>query len=744
MEAGERAGSCPVGPERYHFDTVVVDAGAHTLTRDGAPVALEPKAFAVLLELLRHPGELLGRDELLDRVWGHRHVTPGVLTRSIAQLRSALGDDAHVPRYIQTQHALGYRFVGQLRPEPAGPGPPATLAVPEPIAAPTPAFPDAPGPTPVPAPSSAPEPAPAPTPASAAAPVATGARLRRWKPRHAWMALAALLAVALAAALWWPRGTGEAVPGEASVAVLPFTSLSDRREDSYFAEGLAIELHDALASVPGLKVAAPASTAAAHRANPDPHVLGSAVGVATVLDASVRREGDRVRINARLVDASSGFTLWSDRFDRELDDVFDVQAEIAAEVTRALLGVLPRGGNELRARLAPTRQLAAYEAYLRGRQQLAQAQDEEGWQAAVLHFRQALMIDRGFSRASAGVCRVELKRFEAYRDTPAFERARDACGEAARMDPELREVSLALGELYRVRGEDERAIEQYMRALDDLSLRPAAWVGLARIHSGRGEGALAQEYFARALALHPGDASVHRELGMHRYASGDLEGAIDAFLTATSLLPDDAGLWASLGGLYLAAGRRQAAADAFTRSLAIRPVYAALSNLGTLRYGEGRYAAAADLYRRAAALDPADFRIWGNLGDATSAAGGNGSGAAARAYGRAAEMARDYLAIKPGDAQATALLGWYEANLGRAADARAQAAAAEALATEHAEVALVNAQTLALLGDEAGARERLRQARGAGIADQRIAASPVLRPLLDSPSRAAVRGVGNQ
>src|SRR5690606_6155330 len=105
----------------YRFGDIVVDAPAHTLERAGALQQIEPKAFAVLLALLRRPGELLGREELLDLVWGHRHVTPGVLTRAIAQLRHALEDDSHNPRYIQTQHAMGYRFVGVLEDSDDGP-----------------------------------------------------------------------------------------------------------------------------------------------------------------------------------------------------------------------------------------------------------------------------------------------------------------------------------------------------------------------------------------------------------------------------------------------------------------------------------------------------------------------------------------------------------------------------------------------------------------------------------------------
>lgn len=99
----------------YAFDGFRLDTVSHELRRDGVAVALEPKAFDALAKLLAHAGALRSRDELLDAVWGHRHVAPGVLNRSIAQLRRALGDDADHPRYIQTAHALGYRFIGRRR-----------------------------------------------------------------------------------------------------------------------------------------------------------------------------------------------------------------------------------------------------------------------------------------------------------------------------------------------------------------------------------------------------------------------------------------------------------------------------------------------------------------------------------------------------------------------------------------------------------------------------------------------------
>ena len=178
----------------------------------------------------------------------------------------------------------------------------------------------------------------------------------------------ALLALLTALAIWIAQRTQPARAAEASIAVLPFTSLSENKSDGYFADGLTVEMHDALAGVPGLKVIAAPQRGEVKQG--DAKSLGAQLGVATLLDASVRREGARVRINARLTDARTGFTLWTQRYDRETSDVFGLQSEIANEVVQSLLGVLPGDGQALARRLAPTRNIAAYDAYLKGRQQL--------------------------------------------------------------------------------------------------------------------------------------------------------------------------------------------------------------------------------------------------------------------------------------------------------------------------------------------------------------------------------------
>lgn len=762
----EPGGLPPAAPLHARFDAIEVDEAAHVLRVDGEERPLEPKAFAVLLELLRQPGQLVGHDALLDAVWGHRHVTPGVVTRAISQLRAALGDDPHHPRYIQTQHALGYRFIGM--PDPVPPSDPAPAPAP-PADAPA-SVPEAVGTVPAQAPATpasespaAPAPAPAPAatgawPAGAGAMAAAPGQARVARARGGRRSddhlravdaragrqperdrdrirIAAFVAVALVAAavlvLWGAMRPDAPLQraSAASIVVLPFTSLSEDPQDRYFAEGLAIEMHDALAGIPGLQVAAQPAAGIGEAATRDPRQLGSLYGVATVLDASVRREGQRVLVNARLVDTMSGFTLWHERYDREAADVFELQGAIAAEVVAALPLARPVDGARLATRLAPTRSHAAYDLYLQGQALLMSSSGQDRMEEAIGHFQQALAVDPRFARAQAGMCRAEIRRFEAARDPDAFARAQSACARAAQMDPGLREVDLALGDLARVRGELDQAETHYNRALDDVALRPAAYLGMARVHRARDEPELALDYFERARQLRPGDAVIHRELGYHHYLAGDLAAAIEAYRIASTLDPDDPSLWASLGGLRLAAGDAAGAEQAFTRSLEIQPGYAALSNMGTLRYEQGRHAEAAELFREAARLNTEDFRVIGNLGDALAAVPATAA-QAADAYRRAADMAERYLAIRPDDGEALAWLAWYRANLGEQVAARELAARAEALEPGRGDVAFVLAQTHAVLGDAAGARERIATARRLEVPESRIRASPSLRALL--------------
>lgn len=689
----------------YRFGDVEVDTAAHRVVRAGQELALEPKAYAVLLVLLERSGFAIPRDELLDLVWGHRHVTPGVLNRVVARLRKALGDDAEHPRYIQTLHAVGYRFIGEpdvlLHPEP-----PAPHAPPE-------------GDTRVLARESAP-----PNPEAGGAPdasagYAAGLRSGRWL-----FAAALSLALATALAWWWHGRAGQ--PVGPAIAVRPFSMLGGREDDAWFAEGLAVEMHDALASVPGLKVAALMPGDAPHR-DGDVRALGRELGVDAVLDASIQREGERLRIIARLTDTATGYVLWSRSYEHPMSQLFATQAAIADQVVESMLGAMPAGRESLRARLAPTRSMAAFDAYLRGLHLARAPPSPERSARAAEAFRAALAEDAGFARAQAALCTVETARFEYWNDAEAYDRGLAACARAAGFDPVPAEAALALGNLYRVGGHLDQALAQFERALGFPSAAAMAHVGIAKVHAARGSAAPAQRHFEQALALAPESARVRAEVGFQAYRDGRLEEAIAHYRVALELAPDDAGNWNTYGFLHLLTGDTAEAARAFERSIAIAPSADVLANFGTLRAWSGEHEAAVALYRKALELDPDDFVNWGNLGDGLRASGAPAD-EVRRAYAEADARARRYLAIASDDGYAMAASGWYAANLGRRADALERVDASRRAAQgDAAEIALYNAETLALLGQREASLAEVQRARHEGMHEARIRASPALQ-----------------
>ena len=290
------------GSHTYVFDRFRLQTGRHELCRDGKPVALEPKAFAVLTQLLAHEGELLARDTLLDAVWGHRYVTPGVLSRSIAQLRRGLEDDCDHPHYIQTVHALGYRFIAPVRLE----GTPATNEA-------------------------------VPSPAASIAPAGV------------------LVAE--------PEADVHAV--SLPVAVLPFVNMSDDPEQAYFSDGITEDIITELSRWHMLAVRSRAASFRYRGVAVDVRQVARELAVRFIVEGSVRRMGDCVRITVQLIDAEAGNHVWAEKYDSSLSQLFAVQDEVVCRIVGTLVGRVQACDAE-RARRKPPSSLAAYECVLKG------------------------------------------------------------------------------------------------------------------------------------------------------------------------------------------------------------------------------------------------------------------------------------------------------------------------------------------------------------------------------------------
>jgi adenylate cyclase len=245
---------------------------------------------------------------------------------------------------------------------------------------------------------------------------------------------------------------------EASVAILPFADLSEARDQDYFCDGLAEEILNALAKVRGLHVASRTASFRFRDGSAPPSEIGRQLQVAAIMEGSVRKAGDRVRVTAQLVDATNGYHLWSDNFDRNLADIFAIQEEIARNVVNAVRPTLHAPLDFELQRRAP-RDMRAYEFYLRGRQ-LESRMTELSWKQAPQMFRRAIEIDPQYAQAHAGLAdsltELMLWRLERL-DSGALEEAQAAAHRALELDPDLAEAHVARAHALALSGDEARA-----------------------------------------------------------------------------------------------------------------------------------------------------------------------------------------------------------------------------------------------------------------------------------------------
>jgi TolB-like protein/DNA-binding winged helix-turn-helix (wHTH) protein/Tfp pilus assembly protein PilF len=292
------------------FDDIEIDVDGRRLIVAGKDVALEPKTFAVLALLAGNPGKTLTHDDILDAVWGHRHVTQSVLHRAIALLRQALGGRSPQRQYIHTVHGVGYRFdarvLRRLSPSLMD-GAPSTISGDASIAA-------------------------APARQAAGAGQATVPRPRRNRVPIA----IAVCALFVLGAFFVLRTRAPAPPASPTLVVLPLQVIGDDTNEAAFAAGLSEELTTRLARVPGLQLISGTSATIARKEDFDPSQLAEKLHTTHALEGSLREAGDKLRIDLRLIETPTGRTVWAQDYDRSSGDVFTMQQEIAQAVANAL------------------------------------------------------------------------------------------------------------------------------------------------------------------------------------------------------------------------------------------------------------------------------------------------------------------------------------------------------------------------------------------------------------------------
>ena len=406
------------------FKAFRLDTENHLLWRNGDRVPVAPKAFDVLAYLVEHAGRVVAQDEILEALWPETYVNPEVLRKYILEIRKALGDRPDKPKFIETLPKRGYRFVapvtdGSTTESPNVPTLPAREEkVPEEEVGPA---------------------------------TVLSEHGNSSDKRPLWtLAVILLLTVATAAAITGYFGVARhrtnAASLNTSIAVLPFADMSTTKDQEYFSDGLSEQLINDLAKVSGLRVVGRSSAFHFKGKNEDLRDVGRKLGVANVLEGSVRRDANRVRITAELIKVDDGFQLWSQTYDREIKDIFAVQDDIARAATEALqIKLLGSNGQPVAPNMHSTNP-EAYQAYLQAEYFLGRGQGKEDLSKALTYAYTAIKLDEKYAPAWALRSRVQgvMAQLSLIDTTEGFRSARDDAARAIVLDPTSASGYLAL------------------------------------------------------------------------------------------------------------------------------------------------------------------------------------------------------------------------------------------------------------------------------------------------------------
>ena len=541
----------------YEFGPFRLEPLKRRLLRDGEPVAVTPKAFDTLLVLIEESGKTIDKNDLMEKVWPDAVVEENNLNQCITALRKSLGDTRHESRYIATIPSIGYRFVGEVRKvtdvvtarlEPAD----TTRIQP-----------------------------PAPT-----------------TNRRPLLLLLVILvpALALLGFVLFNRNKQPAALHVTSIAVLPLDNLSGKADEEYFADGVTDALIGDLAKLGQLRVISRTSSMQYKRTKKSLPEIARELNVDAIVEGSVQREGERVRVRAQLIHGASDEHLWAETYERDVRNIMDLQSEIAQAIAREVQIKLSPADQ---ARLSPRRAVhpKAFDDYLQGRYLFWNKRTEENLQKAIGYFESAIKQDPEYALAYAGLAdcynAIGAVQFGTMPPMEARSRAQKAAEQALGLDSNLAEAHSALGYVNHYNWNWSVAERELKRAMELNPSYAQAHIGYASylMSLGRVQESLTEanrateldplshsvsvqrgfllenarnyseaiEQMRRVIAVDPNHYQAHWMLG-HTYAvNKQIEEAIAAAEKAVELSQRAPGALGMLGMIYGFAGRKDEA-----------------------------------------------------------------------------------------------------------------------------------------------------------------------------------------
>jgi len=460
-----------------------VRPGVCEIAQGSTTVKLQPKMMDLLQLLASRPGEVFTRTQLEEQVWPDVVVGYDALTKSVGKLREALGDTGKPPSYIQTIPKKGYRLIAPV--SPANDDKP-DIAVAGKTLGPVPTTP------------------------------------RRKRTLFAGLAIVAIVMSFVALMSGWQKDKSDQPAfqanqfGALSLIVLPFRDLNADPKQAYFTQGITDDLITDLSGYAGMEVIASRIAFQYRNLDLDLEALANELGVRYVVEGSIRRTEDEIRINVQMIDAHRGSNLWAEQYNRPLSSLFDIQDEVRARIVSALSQRLTQA-DASKDQKRYTNSYEAYDLFLQGQSHLIKRASVADNRQAREHFEQAIAIDPKFARAYAALA---IANADAYRqdwdENPevtgriALQQARHAI----EMDPDLHYASLASGYVeFFVAGNHKLAAAMVERTLELDPKNADAHVLLAAIYVHANEYKKSEAYVESGMRLNPTPPSMYFHIG---------------------------------------------------------------------------------------------------------------------------------------------------------------------------------------------------------------------------------------
>ncbi len=502
----------------YEFGEFRLDAQNRTLRRGVEPIPLTPKAFEVLLLLIQHSGQVVTKDELMKAVWADSFVEESNLTQTVFMLRKSLGESLD-QRYILTLQGRGYRFAAEVKEVPqngrlkdkARETPSISLN----------------------------------TSTLNAQPLSVESPLRS---KRSWLLIAGAVTVALVAILGiyvrWSGSRAQAkAPGaRVMLAVLPFQNLTGDSTQDYFSDGLTEEMITQIGNLNPQRLGVIARTSVMRYKNSATPLdqVGHDLGVQYVIEGSVRRDADKVRVTAQLIQTKDQTHIWARQYDRELKGLLTLQSEIAQEIADEIqLTLSDRKSGPTQNALSP-QNYEAYDLYLKG-QYFFNKRTVAGLQEAIRYFQQATVKDPNFARAYAGLadsCAL-MPGYSGLPPNQFMNPARAAAMKALALDERLPEAHTALALIVQNYDWDWETSEKEFRRAIELNPNYATahqWYAEHLMWRGRFDEALQES--ERARQLDPLSLIIAADNGAIWYFSRRYDRAIEKWHSVLEMEPD--------------------------------------------------------------------------------------------------------------------------------------------------------------------------------------------------------------